>query len=155
MRIAGFLILVLLVACEMPRQTRPDEGSWYSSRGFEALDGELVWTMLDLELSKRAHDLDPTLCNRTTGDFETRWVTNLHPFRYEGTRTKYLGRIEPVAEQPGWYRVRALVWVQRNADLKDPMDERKAIWQDDAPDEAATEVFLFAMDSHFKPVSGR
>lgn len=155
MRTAGLLILVLLSACEMSRQKRPDEESWYSSRGFEALDEELVWTVLELELSRRGHDLDPTLCNRGTGDFETRWVTNLHPFRYEGIRTKYLGRIEPVAEQPGWFRVRALVWVQRNADLKEPMNEGKAIWQDDAPDEAATEVFLFSMDSHFQPVPGR
>ncbi|MCU0726711.1 MAG: hypothetical protein MUE73_13145 [Planctomycetes bacterium] len=155
MRNGALMILVLFTACEIPESNRPEEKSWYSSQGFEALDEDLVWMVLELELSRRGYTLDPMACDRITGDFETRWITNLNPFRYEGRRTKYVGRVEAVADQPGWFRVRGLVWTQRNADLKDPMDPLKAIWQDDAPDDTATEVFLYSMVSHFETPSDR
>ncbi len=156
MRSLGTLgaLSLLLAACEVPSGHRPEEPEMFVSAVFEGLDPEIVWTVLELELGKKGFEIDPHLTNRKTGDFETRWTEYLMPFRFEGKRKKLVGKIVEVPERPGWFQVKTLMWVQRNADLENPMDSRKAIWQDEAPDTVASEVFLFAVERHFPAPGG-
>lgn len=141
-----------LAACDaIPISSKPGDEDMLASRSFSAPAREVVWEVVKSELSHDGFSLDELQSNPGAGRFETSWVDNLAPYRYEGKRKKILGRIEEEPGHPGTFRVMATTWVQKNASVKAPMDPAEAIWQDDTPDDGLTESLLYRIRQHFEP----
>jgi hypothetical protein len=148
------LALLALAACEMPRGTRPTEGQMSGIVGLEAVDMQILWPLLMEEIDRTGFQLDRDKTHRETGEFETRWRMELAPFRYDGRRKKIVGVAREMPEGSGEFTVRLQVWTQRNADIEDPMDPSKAIWQDVEPDTATTDDLLYRIRKHFPDYKG-
>jgi hypothetical protein len=154
MRIAAPLLAMLLLppllaACEVPHGVRPEEDEMLPSEPIDAMDMELLWAILETEIERTGLKLDELESSQRTGEFESYWQNSLSVFRYEGRRRKLLGKVLAEPGRPGRFRVLATIWVQRNADIEDPGNPEKAIWQDEPPDVASTRVFLYAVEQHF------
>ncbi len=154
MRFIPFLLLVplcsLFAGCEMPEENRPSVENMTPGDELVVPGKEVIWVVTLKELEEGGYRIleDKTL--ESTGDFETRWQNFPAPFRFEGRRVKIIGRVEDVEGKPGYSRVRMAAWVQRNADMKDPMNLGGAIWQDVEPDSGIVETLLYRIDSHFQ-----
>lgn len=150
-----FLILIpallAVAACDMMEsQTRPDEDEMTASAVYEVPGREVLWEVTVMELEKAGFQLDLGASDEHAGLFETHWVDTLAPHRYEGKRKKVLGRIVEDEERPGSYRILMTTWSQKNADIKEPMDPSRAVWQDEEPNEGQTEQLLYRIRQHFE-----
>jgi hypothetical protein len=143
------LCLLLLAACELPDQERPEEGDMFAINGLKVIDQEVLWEIVILEVSRSGFQIDRNLTNKNTGEIETKWRMELAPFRYEGRRRKILGVIREQPEGSGTFSVRLTVWTQRNADIENPMDPGKAIWQDTQPDKSTVDDLMYRIQGHF------
>ena len=148
------LVALLLTACELPSGSRPEEEEMTAITGLEALDMEVLWPILMKEVGESGFILDRDKTNQITGEFETRWRLELAPYRYEGLRKKILGVAREMPEGSKKFTVRLTVWSQRNADIEDPMDPSRAIWQDVSPDKATTDELLYRIRRHFPDYEG-
>jgi hypothetical protein len=148
-----FLLFVPLCAvfagCEMPSESRPSLENMTPGEELAVPGPEVLWVITLKELQDAGYRLLEEGTIESTGDFETRWQEFPSPFRFEGRRVKILGRVEEVEGRPGYSRVRMAAWVQRNADMKDPMNTAGAIWQDIEPDSGIVETLLYRIDTHF------
>jgi hypothetical protein len=153
-RLSFLALLVFLSACELPSETRPVADQMFSSREFPAVGMEAVYEVTLAEMRRMGLQVDSSKSNRHAGKFETYWTNFLSPFRYEGRRRKLLGEIKENEAVPGRFRVLATVWVQRNADIEDPLDSSKAIWQDVEPDQTTAERLLMNVERHFPDFGG-
>ncbi len=151
-----FLLLLLipvcasLFGCELPSENRPSIENMTPGEELAVPGKEVIWVITLNEIEKSGYQLLNDRTIESTGEFETKWQNFLSPFRYEGRRVKLLGRVEDVEGRPGYSRVRMAVWVQRNADMKDPLSPAGAIWQDMEPDTGIVETLLYRIDSHFQ-----
>jgi hypothetical protein len=143
------LCTLLLTACEMTESSRPSEGDMLSVEGIKVPDIQVIWELAKKEVERSGYQLDRDATSIHTGAFETRWRLELAPFRYQGRRKKLIGFIREHPEGSGNFSVRATTWTQKNADIENPMDASKAIWQDVEPDNGVTEDFLRRMRGHF------
>lgn len=140
----------VFVGCEMPEEQRPELANMTPGAELPVPGKEVLWVIVLKELEDGGYRILEDKTIESTGDFETRWQDYPSPFRFEGRRVKILGRVEDVEGRPGFSRVRMAAWVQRNADIKDPMNLAGAIWQDIEPDSGTVETLLFRIDSHFE-----
>ena len=149
----AFLLLIVLCApfigCEMSKENRPTVENMTPGTELAVPGKEVIWVITLRELGDSGYRLLEDKTIESTGDFETRWQNFASPFRFEGQRRKILGRVEDVEGNPGFSRVRMAAWVQRNADIKDPMNLRGAIWQDIEPDSGIVETLLYKIEAHF------
>ncbi|MEN8151393.1 MAG: hypothetical protein ABFS86_16370 [Planctomycetota bacterium] len=145
------LCTLLLPACELPSGTRPEEADMFALSGLEAIDMEVLWPVLiqELEKTETGYIIDRDKTSRVTGEFETRWKMELAPYRYEGRRRKILGVAREMPEGSKQFTVRLTIWQQRNADIEDPMDPSRAIWQDVDPDKATVDLLFYRIKQHF------
>jgi hypothetical protein len=144
------LSLVLAAGCDaIPDESRPEEGDMIASKAYEVPGREVLWEVVVAELSKAGYELDVNASDEATGAFETQWIASLAPHRYSGTRKKILGRIVECEGRPGCWRVLATTWVEKNAEIKAPMDPARAIWQNDDADDAQTETLFYKVGLHF------
>jgi hypothetical protein len=148
------LALLVLTACELPRGSRPKEEAMSGIVGLEALDMQVLWPIVMEEIDRTGFQLDRDNTSMTTGEFESRWRMELAPFRFEGRRKRIVGVAREVPVGSGRFNVRLTVWTQRNADIEDPMDPSKAIWQDVEPDTATTDDLLYRIRKHFPDFRG-
>ena len=150
----SFLLLCLLIApltgCETPSENRPGLDDMTPGAEHPVPGKEVIWVVTLKELEDSGYRMLEAKTIESTGDFETRWQDFPSPFRYEGRRLKILGRVDDVEGMPGHSRVRMAAWMQRNADIKDPMNLSHAIWQDVDPDSGTVEVLLYRIDNHFQ-----
>ena len=151
-----FLLLLLipactvLIGCELPKESRPSIENMTPGEELEVPGKQVIWVITLEEIERSGYMLLDDNTVEATGDFETKWQNFMSPFRYEGRRVKLLGRVEDVEDRPGYSRVRMAVWVQRNADMKDPLNPAGAIWQDVEPETGIVETLLYRIDSHFR-----
>ena len=148
------LIVVLMPSCEMTQSVRPSEGDMLSVDGIQVQDIRVIWEIVKLEAERSGFQLDRDATSMRRGEFETRWRMELAPFRYQGRRKKMLGFVREIPEGSRTFSVRVTTWVQQNADIADPMDPTKAIWQDIEPDVTTSEELLRRIKRHF-PDSSR
>jgi hypothetical protein len=143
------LVFTFLTACELPIGIRPGLADMLESRAIEVPDGELVWEIVKLEFEQAGMGFDMDRTIPSEGTFETHWVEELAPYRFDGRRSRVVGQILPDPESPGFFRVYMTTWVQRNADMDDPFDSQRAIWQDVEPDLGLTRQFIYRIERHF------
>jgi len=147
------LVALLLSACELPSEERPEEKDMFAIHGLKVGGQEVLWEVVILEVQRSGFRIDQNATNKATGEVETRWRLELAPFRYEGHRRKILGVIREQPEGSGKYSVLLTVWMQRNADIENPMDPSQAIWQDTEPDKATVDDLLYRIKRHFPDFS--
>jgi hypothetical protein len=116
---------------------------------------EVLWPILIQEVERAGFIIDRDRTSRLTGEFETRWKMELAPYRYEGRRKKVLGVAREMPVGSKTFTVRLTTWTQRNADIEDPMDPSRAIWQDLEPDQAITDELLYRIRGHFPDFRGK
>jgi hypothetical protein len=145
-----WMLLVLLPACELPSENRPDVEDMVPGAVLQVPGREVVWVMVLRELERSGYQMADDRTIESTGAFETHWQTFLSPFRFEGRRVKILGRVEELEGGNGACQVLLTTWIQRNADLKDPMSPAGAIWQDIEPDMGTIETLLYRIETHFQ-----
>ena len=159
MRAAALLLLTLtLASCELPKGTPPEKSDMAASRELDALGREILWEVIKVEVSRFGFDIDAEVSSEAAGTFETHWINELQPFRYEGRRKKLKGVFEESPDRPGKFRVLLVTWMQRNADMEEPLNPAKAIWQNVDPDMGTTGRILKAIERHFRepdPMGGR
>ena len=143
------LALLVLTACELPHGSKPKEEEMSGIVGLEALDMQVLWPVLMEEIDRTGYQIDRDKTSMASGEFESRWRMELGTHRYEGRRMRIVGVVREVPADSGSFNVRLLVWTQRNADIVDPMDPSKAIWQDVEPDTATTDELLYRIRKHF------
>ena len=147
--VVPLLGIALLVACDaMPRESRPEVDEMLPSEEF-AVPGPVLWEIATREMGSLGFELDASDSDAGSLSFESHWAVRLGPLRYQGFRRKMVGQILEVPSRPGRFVIRATTWVQTNADMKDPLDPGRAIWQDSDPDNAVTEEFFFRIRRHF------
>jgi hypothetical protein len=150
--VALILAVLVLFACELPKESRPEKEQMTASKNLDAIDLNVLWEIVTIEVNRSGFDIDQLKSSSASGQFESHWVNELAPFRYEGRRKKIVGMIEESPGRPGSYRVLLITWVQRNADLEDPLNPAKAIWQNADPDNGNTGQILYRIERHFIPM---
>jgi hypothetical protein len=159
MRRATLLLLLVTVplSCEFSRTNRPAKEDYFESEAIDVLDRQNLWVVTLLEIQRAGFRIDEERTNERLGVFESRWLSFPQPFRFEGKRKRVIGEIVEDPEQAGEFKVRLTAWLQRNADIENPMDLSKAIWQDEPPDMMTVKQIMYQIERHFRtprPVLG-
>jgi hypothetical protein len=140
---------LLLAGCDaMPRESRPEVEEMMASEE-RPVPPEVLYEVVTKEVARLGFEVDTAESDPAQGRFESHWSTQLAPHRYQGLRRKIIGEILEVPERPGNYRIHATTWVQTNAEINNPLDPAKAIWQDTDPDDTTTEQLFFLVRRHF------
>lgn len=142
-------LLLFVISCELPNSDRPEPDEMMASSALAAEDMRVVWEIVAMELGQNGYPLDQDASSPGRGTFESHWQVSPAPFRFDGRRKKVVGQIEEVKGSPDRFRVLLSTWVERNADLDNPMDPSRATWQTIEPDDDTTARLLYRIQRHF------